>query len=208
MHYTALMAIIDSRDELHEDPCCLWLLHASIGHQMIEDLSIWCILCNQIDHRLRFHYLVEACDVRMTQRFQYRYLAESLAQIFLVQACFIDDLDGHLQEEEEQEEANDEEQEAEGRISQSIDECSFKSPHTQRIFGCGCEFVVFGFGPEGERTNRVQRRETGERKAKGTCTTRHERAREREREVRRDRLKLCGLTTMSCSVASPRNESK
>lgn len=139
----------------------------------------------------------------MTQRFQYRYLAKSLAQIFLVQACFINDLDGNLQEEEKETE-DDEEQEAEGRISQSIDECSFKSLHTQRIFGCGCEFVVvFGFGPEGERTNRVQRRESGERKAKGACTTRHERT--REREARRDRLKLCGL---SCSVASPRNESK
>lgn len=164
MHHTALMAIVDSRDELHEDPCCLRLLHASIGHKMIEDLSIRCIFCDQIDHRLGFHYLVEACDVWMTQRFQYRYLAESLAQILLVQACFIDDLDGHLQEEEEEEEDDDEEQEAEGRISQLIDECSFKSPRTPNEFSdVDVNFLLFsGFGPEGERTNTVQEKEKGE----------------------------------------------
>lgn len=97
MHHPAPVAVVNGRDELGEDTCRLRLLHPAIGHQMVEDLPVWRVLGDQIDHRLRLHHLVQSRDVGMPQRFKDRYLAERLVQVLLVQTCFVYDLDGHLQ---------------------------------------------------------------------------------------------------------------
>lgn len=69
--------------------------------QVVENFPTARVLRYQVDGGLRLHHLVESGDMGMGEQLQYWDLAKRLGQIVVVEACFVDDFDGNLKNENE-----------------------------------------------------------------------------------------------------------
>jgi len=62
--------LVDPSNDLVEEACCLWLLHASIGNNVVEELPSTCILHDQIELPSRLYDLVKLNYMRMPDEFE------------------------------------------------------------------------------------------------------------------------------------------
>lgn len=85
-------------NNLSEYPSGLRLWHSAILDKVIKDLAANGVLCDQVDHLISLHDLVEPDDVRMSQPFHYVHLAEDFREVLLVEFGLVDDFDRHLKQ--------------------------------------------------------------------------------------------------------------
>ena len=91
-----LVAILNGGDNLAELGSGLFLFHAAMEDQVVEDFASRGIFHDQVQRLLRLDHLEELDNVGVVESLHDPHLAEQFLQGAGVQLRLVDDFDGHL----------------------------------------------------------------------------------------------------------------
>lgn len=90
MNHSYFVYIFHPRNELVEHSSCLLLWNALTLHNVVKELSFLHVLHNQKELLRGLYYLVKLYNIRMTNEFEYVYLARHSLNIwYLIDFAFL-----------------------------------------------------------------------------------------------------------------------